>query len=793
MSADASIAMSVKDNLSAAIAGMKSSVTNLRTDVVALQGELDRLNATRVQMRMDLTGAKREAQQAQKAFEALGDAATDAERQAAEADWKKAEENLENIRQQYDLVGRQVRQTTRDMENATGAISRAENRAGGSGGMGMLSALGKAGLYDMLGEAAGQWANTLVSSGLGSDAGSLFSSALSGAGSGAAIGTMIAPGIGTAVGAAAGAGIGLLTGASQVYGQQDEAFKAYYQELYEAGKTSGSESLTSGSATAAQRQLDAIAFNRLLGEGVGDTYLTDLRSMAADTPMEYADLTSMSRALATGFKDAPDRILELMEAIGDTGSAVGVTASDMTAMSQAMSRMQSSGKATLEYLNIFQDRGVDVIGMLSEAMGKTQGEIYDMISKGEIGGRTAVDIIQEGMSTQYGGAMETMARTFSGLTSTLEDAMTEIDAARGEGYNETRSSGLQAEISAYGGELGEAVSSLNRIAGQNEAYLENLSERFTREALSAVLLGQETTLFSPEQQAALEGMRDEFIQASADYHNGSQEAGIKMDSLRQEAEALATAAYESSDAYQMVHDAELDLIGAIRENTAALKGWRSDYETSQALSEGLASGLFVIGGTTATGRSVYHDLGNNRGEEPATGRSVYHDPGYAYGLDRVPYDGYAAILHEGERVQTAREAREEDLERTPTRIYREALGAVSLGKEDKIQTESQALSTGLASGLLGADGTTTAGRSVSRDLGYAYGLDRVPYDGYAAILHKGERVQTAREAGETDRNKTPIQITITGNQFGAGVTAEEIAQRLADALEIKLAAGRVRT
>ena len=142
---------------------------------------------------------------------------------------------------------------------------------------------------------------------------------------------------------------------------------------------------------------------------------------------------------------------------------------------------------------------------------------------------------------------------------------------------------------------------------------------------------------------------------------------------------------------------------------------------------------------------------------------------------------------------TAREAREEDLERTPTRIYRETLGAVSLGKVDKIQTESQALSKGLASRLLDAGGTTTAGRSVSHDLGYAYGLDRVPYDGYAAILHEGERVQTAREAGETDRNRTPIQIIITGNQFGAGMTAEEIAQRLADALEIKLAAGRVRT
>ena len=58
MSADASIAMSVQDNLSAAITGMKSAVTNFRSDVVALQGELDRLNATRVKIRVDWTGAE---------------------------------------------------------------------------------------------------------------------------------------------------------------------------------------------------------------------------------------------------------------------------------------------------------------------------------------------------------------------------------------------------------------------------------------------------------------------------------------------------------------------------------------------------------------------------------------------------------------------------------------------------------------------------------------------------------------------------------------------------------------
>ena len=68
--------------------------------------------------------------------------------------------------------------------------------------------------------------------------------------------------------------------------------------------------------------------------------------------------------------------------------------------------------------------------------------------------------------------------------------------------------------------------------------------------------------------------------------------------------------------------------------------------------------------------------------------------------------------------------------------------------------------------------------------------DRVPYDDFPALLHEGERVLTAREAREADSKPgRSISITITGNQFGAGVSAEEIVQRLADQIELKFAAG----
>ena len=665
MPTDASIAMSVKDNLSSAIVGMKNSMTNFRSDVTALQGELDRLNATRVQMRVDLTGAKREAQQAQKAFEELGDSATEAERQAAEADWKKAEENLENIRQQYDLVGRQVRQTTRDMEAASGALSKADNRAGSAGGV--LSALGQAGLISMAGDAAGQWADALVGSAFGSNAGTMFSSGLSGAVQGAALGSLLGP-AGTVAGAVIGGGIGLITGGSQINQERDEAFKAYVQEATEGQMEDLSSAITSGSATAAQRELDLIAFDQLLGSGQGAKYLADLREMAASTPMEYSDLTAMSRALATGFGNDQQRMLDLMEGIGNAGSAVGVDASGMTYMAQVMSRMQSSGKVGLEDLNAFQDRGIDVIGMLSGALGKSQGDIYGMISKGAISGTQAVDIIQQGLE-QYAGAMDKMSQTFSGLESTLADAQTEMDNAYGEGYNETRKKGLQEEIDYLSGESGALIQEANRAMGAWQAELENSKEQYIRDAMDAVIN-------SDEYKAAMSEGTDE----------GYAEAGRML----MEAKVHGMNEYNASEGAQLMVQYEKELAAAIRDDAAS--------------------------------NDAYWDAGYRKGQEYSKGWAAARTSQW---IEDVP------------------------------------------------------------------DENTVAGRVRARNhYRYAYGLDRVPYDDFPALLHEGERVLTAREAREADSKPgRSISITITGNQFGAGVSAEEIVQRLADQIELKFAAG----
>lgn len=106
----------------------------------------------------------------------------------------------------------------------------------------------------------------------------------------------------------------------------------------------------------------------------------------------------------------------------------------------------------------------------------------------------------------------------------------------------------------------------------------------------------------------------------------------------EEARALAQAEFESSAAMTEVADIETQMITAITDNTAALNGWGSRFADQQAMSKGRAS--------------AYDDA-----PIVVTGKTFHRSRSYASGLGRVPYDEFPALLHTGERVLTAAEAR----------------------------------------------------------------------------------------------------------------------------------------
>lgn len=629
---EASILVTLRDNYSAGIQAMRQAnkdfgVSTLETSqkLRTYDIRLKSLVEQQGKLSVKLVEAKKELNEAAKEYRKTGDAAN------AEA--------LNQAKQKYEALKVVINETARASKITQSAMRELENQSSSlssrktGGESGILSALSQAGLLKMAGDAAGEWANTLVGSAFGSDAGSLFSSAMTGAASGAALGSFL-PGIGTAIGAAIGGGIGLASAGSQIYQQRDEALKSYVQEATQEQMEGLTSSISSGSATAAQRELDAIAFNKLLGEGTGDDFLARLRTLAADTPMEYSDLTMMSRALATGFGSDPDRMLSLMTGIGNAGSAVGTDANGMTVMAQALSRMESSNKATLEYLNMFQERGIDVIGMLANALNTDQGGIYDMISKSSISGTQAVDIIQQGLD-QYAGAMDEMAQTFSGLESTLSDAQAELDNAYGEGYNETRKQGLQEEINWLSGESGAIIQEANRAMGAWQAELENSKEQYVRDAMEAVINS------------------DDYKAAMAE---GSDEGYAEAGRMLMEAKVRGMNEYNASEGAQLMLEYEMALAETIREDASTNSAyWDAGYRKGQEYSKGL-----VAGQATSTGFNLFNQSDAERFNEEAfaTQDAIWSKlNGYATGLGRVPYDNYPALLHEGERVLTAAEAR----------------------------------------------------------------------------------------------------------------------------------------
>lgn len=741
-STDASIAFSVTDNLSASVVKMKNALGSFRDDAEGLQRQLDALQNTRMQLKnIDLKNAKSQVDQTRRALEELGESAAEADREAARADFDTAVQNYNNLENQLKLVSRQAKQTERDLLDATDAISKTDNRAasvspgGGSRGSdSILSALGKAGLLNMAGDVALDAGNLLIGSGFGSEAGSVVSSGVSGALSGAAMGSLAGP-IGTAVGAAIGGGLGLLQGGTQAAQARDEAFKQYYIDQYDQVSAATDESISGGGDTASQRELDAIAFNKLL-YGQGDEFLKGLRATAAKTPFEYEDLTLMSRNLATGFGTDPDRMLKLMTAIGDAGASVGASDSDMQWMATALSRMQSTDLAQLGEINMFQDRGVDVIGMLANALGVSEGDVRSMISGGDISGRYAVDVIQSGLTDPngvYAGSMSLMSETFSGLTSTLSDAMTEIDNAMGEGYNEKAKEGLQADIDAYGGDLGEAMAQANSIIGEGRAIAENLSRQYDREAMEALTMGADTTVYSDEQAANLQDMHDQYTSLVDQYQTATEEdkavIAAQIEALMENAQAMAESNYNASDTAQQLRDVELDQIEAIRENTAALgnAAWSGDYDRQQEQSKGAYGDFWETG-------YIPGDISYNADLDPSLNQ-------HAFGLTRVPYDRYPALLDEGERVLTAAQAREMD------------------------RPES-----------LNVGGPVTAAEPGGISLPSYEGLMPTAVREPAAAEPKGDPVNH-------------ISVTVTGNTFGAGMDEAAVAEAIADTAVRKILAG----
>ena len=614
---DVSIAIKATDRFSDAMKTMKDSANSFDKSIVGMQSRLNSLNRTKATLKVDTDRARTELRSAEKQFAATGDAISKLALQEKQL-------TFENARRNLSLVSKEAANVEKQMLKTGNSVSKMGNKAG-EGFSTIVQSVATAGGAKMIGSLAQDSVNTLVGSMLGSNGGNVFSSALSSAISGAAIGSMI-PGIGTAVGAVAGGLVGMASGSVQNWSKKDDAFKSYVQNAVEEQLNEQTTSLTSGSALAASRETDQISFATLFkGEDKAKQYLADLVQMANTTPFLYDDLTSMSKTLATYGYDE-NSILPVLQTIGDAGAALGQSTSDMNSVATAIGRMKSSNKTTLEYLNILNDRGIGAVGMLANAYGVDQGEVYSMISKGQIAGQDAARIILDALTDSFAGSMERQSKTFSGITSTIEGLRQELDNAMGEGYNETRMAGLQAEREWLEGDSGQEMQEAYQAIGAWKASLENAKEQYIRDAVNEAMGSDAYKTAEAEGDAAEMGR----IIMKA-----------KIDGMNQ---------YNANEGKDEVLAQELSLIDSVREDTSLNDSyWDAGYTLGQSFSKGRAAGMMGSGnGETSASASPSRML---QGVTLPSGSS------YAVGIDYVPYDNFPALLHQGERVQTAEEAR----------------------------------------------------------------------------------------------------------------------------------------
>lgn len=164
-----------------------------------------------------------------------------------------------------------------------------------------------------------------------------------------------------------------------------------------------------------------IGFTTMLGSAEkADKFLRDLLDFAKRTPFEMPGLRdAASRLLAFQF-EAKD-IIPIMTAVGDSVAALGGNQQTIDSIVLSLGQMKATGRATWEEIRQLSENGVPALEILADAFGVTQEKMMEMLSEGAVGADEAITILTEGMNEKFGGMMENMETTWSGMVSNIKD------------------------------------------------------------------------------------------------------------------------------------------------------------------------------------------------------------------------------------------------------------------------------------------------------------------------------------------------------------------------------------
>lgn len=627
MAKDVSIVFKASDNLSDSISKMKKNVKDLSRDVTEYRKIQDEAFNKKAEVKLDITKAKRELAELTKAVKQ--------NKEGSEEAFKNKSKEIEQMQEEYRRLTKVVKEASKaekDLDENRSRISN-KNASRNDGSIGILKPLAQAGLGKMLGESIGNYFGQTVTSAYGEKIGNAIGSTLSGAASGAAIGSIAGP-LGTAIGAGVGAVSGIIKSVTEENGKADDFFKTEVKDVFDTVKNNSNAGLQSGIQLASNFEQNMISFGTLLGgDKNANRFLQDTEKFAEKTPFEMEDLLNVSKKLLTfGYKQ--NEIIPTMTKIGDAGSALGINSEGQSDVATALGRMKSSGKTSLENINILQDKGINAIGYLAKAMKTTNKRVYEMISKNAIDGAQSANVILNEMGKQFAGNMEKQSATYAGLMSTLDDLKAKADRAEGEGYTKERKKGIEEEI-----KYRESIGIKDReLIGQYKASLDNKQDEFMRNAIKNA---KESDAYVKAQKA---------------------QDGAEMGKILMKAETDAMIAFRDSPEMLQRIENERQIVDNIQETIRSYGTYvRQGQKAAEDFSRGWRGSLKLLPTLEPTLPPLPSTLPPLTPKlSPLPSTLLPLPKKHATGLNRVPYDDYLMLAHKGERVLTRNEADKQD-------------------------------------------------------------------------------------------------------------------------------------
>ena len=634
---DVSIVFKASDKLSDSLRQMRKGVKSLETDVEHYKKLQQRVFEEKAQVKLDITQAKQNMKELEKAVRNGSEGARDAflEQQTA----------LESLNDEYKRLSNLQSEVLRGEKEIQTTMSRNSNANAGSGvgagligAAGMMKSLAKAGLGSMLGGAAGDLLGNMTSSAFGSTIGGAVGSIGGNALSGAAMGSIAGP-IGTAVGAAVGGLTGAIQALNNKQQQADDLFRNEVQSLYNTTTAEMQDKISNGSAYAAERENYKRNYASMTDDETGKKLYESIMKYGDTTPYDTSVMLGKGMEMLSYGIDKKN-VPEFMDIIGNI--AMG-DANKFSGLSYAISQSMAAGKLNAQDKNQMVGYGFNPLEYVAKNKGISIAEASELMSDGKITSDMLVEALRTATSEgeRYHDAVNAMSDTFSGLQGQLESAKKNIEIAMGEGYNEARKKGMEKEIEAYNGDLGEKMKNAYSMVGAYEAEMEN---QYQQSIINAM-------------QDATKRIEEEGL------------TGIEAEKVMWEAKTQAEIDYKNSEEYQKKLQAEKSLVANIQSSLTESgeyvkfvqamadqfsKGWQSG-RLSNATSDVRAK--INENGVTGFINSIFENSYNG------TPGNYYGPPkpkrSNAAGLKRVPYDGYITELHEGERVLTRVEADKE--------------------------------------------------------------------------------------------------------------------------------------